>query len=163
MGFRDGLLRWTIPAGRWGGTAVRISALLPLAGIAATVQTGSPAVGAAVAGTLLAVSAATEIVRIALCARLGQPVEECLIWPLGGLEPIERTPTRSPWVHLAVPATGLALCGVLWGSLRAARTAITFDPALSPAAAALISAAVVTAANLLPTWPLACGRAVRDL
>ena len=163
MGLRDGLLRWTIPAGRWGGTTVRASALIPLVGIAAAVRERDVATGAAVAVGLTVAAAVAEAVRCAVAARLGAPVRQLLLWPLGGLEPAESTPARPPWVHLLVPLTGLSVCGAIWGVARFFRWQMAFDPELTPAAAALTAAAAVTVANLLPAWPLAAGRGVRDL
>ncbi|NNJ25971.1 hypothetical protein [Alienimonas chondri] len=162
MGFRDGLLRWTIPAGRWGGTTVRVSVLVPLAGIAAAIRTSDLAVGSAVAVGLLLAAACTEAVRCVVSARLGAPVRDLLLWPLGGLESPEATPTRPPWVHLCVPASGLVVCGALWGVVRSLGAPVALEPEPTIAAAFLLSAAVVTGANLLPAWPLASGRAVRD-
>ena len=163
MGFRDGLFRWTIPAGRWGGTAVRVSALLPLVGVAAVLRTGDAAVGLAVTAGLLLASAAAEAMRCAVAARTGAPVRELLLWPLGGLEDQLSTPARPPWVHLCVPATAALLTGFAWALCVTAGVPFGWEPEVTPAGGLLIAMAAVAGANLLPAWPLAAGRAVRDL
>ncbi|WP_145360365.1 DUF6576 domain-containing protein [Alienimonas californiensis] len=132
-------------------------------GIAAAARTGDLALGAwALTGLVLA-AAVTEVVRCAVAARLGAPVTDLLLWPLGGLEGEDDVPPRPPWVHLLVPATGTALCATIWGAAQAAGATIVLSPIPSQAGALLIAAAAVAGANLLPAWPLAAGRAVRDM
>ncbi len=162
MGLHDGLLRWTIPAGRWGGTTVRASALIPLVGVAAAVRAADLAVGAAALAGLTVTAIAAEAARCVAAARLGAPVRRLLIWPLGGLEPAEDTPARAAWVHLLVPAAALLVCTAFWGVVRVAEWPISFGPDPTPAGALLIAASFVAIANLLPAWPLATGRALRD-
>ncbi|MFH5802485.1 DUF6576 domain-containing protein [Alienimonas sp. DA493] len=163
MGLRDGLLRWSIPAGRWGGTAVRISALIPLVGIAAAVRTQDLSLGAFVLVGLTLTAVAAETARCLFAARLGTPVTDLLLWPLGGLEGDDDVPPRAPWVHLLVPATAAAVCGTIWAAARSVGAPVEFTPVPSPAGALLIAGAAVGGANLLPAWPLAAGRAVRDM
>lgn len=163
MGFRDGLFRWTIPAGRWGRTAVRISVLIPLAGLAAAVHAADVATFFAVSSGSLLTAAVAEAARCALAARTNAPVRELLLWPLGGLEPAESTPTRSPWVHVSVPAAAAAVCVLCGGAFFLLGWPVVWEPKVTPAAAFLVAGAAVVGANLLPAVPLAAGRAIRDL
>ena len=167
MGFRDGLFRWSIPAGRWGGTAVRVSCALPLTAAAVALRERDLAIGAAAGAALCATAAGMEAARRLAIRRFaggapGSPGPEVLLWPLGGLEPPERGPVRPAWAHLFAPLGGFAVCGALFGLARLAELPVRLVPTVTPAGAALTAAGVVTVANLLPAWPLALGRAVRD-
>ena len=167
MGFRDGLFRWSIPAGRWGGTAVRVSCALPLTAAAIALRERDLTVGAAAGAALCGTVAGMEAARRLASGRFaggasGSPGPEVLLWPLGALEPPERPPVRPAWTHLFAPLGGFAVCGALWAAARLGDSPVRLSPAVTPAGAALTAAGVVTVANLLPAWPLALGRAVRD-
>ena len=168
-GFRDGLLDWTIPAGRWGGTAVRVSVLIPLAGLAAAARAGDAACGVLVAAGLLAFAAAQSAARCGAAAAGGEPIAGLLLWPLGGLETAADPPVRKWTVHLAGPVCGVL--AVLAGYGACLLLGVPTRPWVRPgevgsvadaAGVFLLCGGVVAAANLLPAWPLAGGRVLRD-
>ena len=171
MAARDGLLHWSLPAGRWGGTRVRLSVLLPLAGLAACLRTGSFAAGGLTLLALLTAAIVHELARGAAAAWAGQPVTDTLLWPLGGLEaPVHGPPRRPSAVHIAGPTA----CMLTTGGLVTAARAAGYEPNLwdepwrlaTPDDAAGLFSLILMAvglANWLPAWPLACGRTVRDM
>ena len=175
-GFRDGLLPWTIPAGRWGGgadgaggTEVRVSVLIPVAGLAACVRTGDLACGVLVAAALLLFAALLGAGRCAASAAGGDPVRGLLLWPLGTVEVADAVPVRRWTVHAAGPVVGALATGA--GFLAFRLLDVPVRPWVRPGEVSsvadaggvvLLCGGVMTAAQLLPAWPLAAGRVVRD-
>ena len=168
-GFRDGLLAWTIPAGTWGGTRVRVSVLIPLAGLAACVRTGDVACGVLTAAALLGFAAALAVGRCAAAAAAGEPVAGVLLWPLGSVEVGPDVPARGWREHAAGPACEALAAGAGFLALRLFEVPVRPweepGPVRSVADAGgvvLLCGGVVTLAQLLPAWPLAAGAALRD-
>ena len=174
-GFRDGLLTWTIPAGRWGGgdasdgVTVRVSALIPLAGLAACVRTGDAACGVLVAAGLLGFAALLAAATCGAAAAGGEPVRGALLWPLGIVEVGGAAPVRRWTVHAAGPVCGgLATAGAFLGFRL---LEVPVRPWVEPGGVrsvadaggvVLLCGGLMSVVQLLPAWPLAAGRVVRD-
>ena len=168
-GFRDGLLDWTLPAGRWGGVTVRVSVLIPLVGLAACARTGDAACGVLVAAGLLGFAAVQAAAWCGAAAAGGEPVAGLLLWPLGVLEAGPPAAPRKWTVHAAGPVCGLlaALAGyggclLLGVPARPWVRPGAVESVADAAGVVLLCGGVLAAANALAAWPLAGGRALRD-
>ncbi|MBS0210558.1 MAG: hypothetical protein JSS27_16560 [Planctomycetes bacterium] len=177
------LLSWNISFGRWAGMDVRLHVFFILFAVVAIhfgLQHDSLVYMLAVTGILLLSVAVHEFGHCVGAWRVGRPVDQLMLWPLGGLTNVGAShhPHHEFVIALSGPIMNLAVCAL--SSLLLLRRVGELPPLLNPLAPpmpatdgsvtfdALLDATfwinwVLAVVNLLPAIPLDGSRALRAL
>jgi stage IV sporulation protein FB len=105
----EGILTFSFPAGRWLGAQFRLSFLMPVVLMALMWRFSSVSLGFLAGTILLASLILHECAHLFTARFLGGDILEIVIWPLGGLGPLEPGyQHRSPlWIALSGPVSNL--------------------------------------------------------
>ncbi|HEX5446288.1 MAG TPA: site-2 protease family protein [Pirellulales bacterium] len=177
------LLSWNLSLGRWAGVQVRLHVFFVLF-IAVALQLGSSSGEAAfwetVVGLLILLASvlAHEFGHCLAAARMGGAVDQILLWPLGGLAPVQTS--HDPQIELltavAGPLVNLSVCTIAAPLLFIEGHSVLelFNPLLPPMAKHGLTWVdgvawtfwinwLLFLVNFLPAAPLDMGRALRAM
>ena len=127
----DSILMFSFPAGRFLGTRFRLSFLMPVVLLALMWRLQSPWLGLIAGAVFLSSIILHELAHLAVARLTGGDAEEILLWPLGGLRPVQPgIENRSAILsHLDGPAANLFILGFLISPLhQAGELAVLFNP-----------------------------------
>ena len=173
MNTRQSPMYWSIPAGTWFATRVRISVFFPVLVLVVCLQLKSWPLGLTVSGILFVSTLLHEFGHVMAARYTGGHGDEILIWPLGGLAYVDpaRNFQSQFTTALAGPAANLVLCALtLPAVIYSPHLHDVWNPLLLPPvlleSRILSDVLVLTFAlnwvllllNLLPLYPLDGGR-----
>ena len=111
-----------------------------------------------------------ELGHVAVSKRYGIRTLEIVMYPIGGVARLERSPKPSEelWIALAGPAVTVLIAAALWAYLGFMRAEVDLNALTSPSDANLLARIaignlVLGAFNMVPAFPMDGGRVLRAL
>lgn len=177
------LLSWNLPLGRWAGVQVRLHVFFLLF-VAVALQLDSSATESerweTVMGLLILFASVLvhEFGHCLVAARMGGTVDQILLWPLGGLTPVNASndPQSELFTAVAGPLANLCVCAVVAPVLFIVGHGVLelFNPLASPMAKHGLTWIdgvawvfwvnwLLFLVNFLPAAPLDMGRCLRAM
>ena len=116
----NSILTFSFPAGRWLGARFRLSFLMPVVLLALMWRLQSPLLGLLGGVILLSAILLHEIAHLFVARLTGGDAEELVLWPLGGLRPVQPgfTDRSAVGSHLAGPVANLIVAAFLISPLH---------------------------------------------
>jgi stage IV sporulation protein FB len=178
MNHRQNPFHWSFSCGTWAGVDVRMSVWMPILLVLICLRLQDLQFGLAVAGIFLLSTLLHEMSHIMMVRATGGMGDEVLLWPLGGLAMVHPagtfrsqffTPAAGPLCNLAiclltaVPLLQSGLPGEVFYPFTLPIAKLSAEPLRDLLIVTFWLNWVLVLINMLPVYPLDCGRMVQAM